>query len=305
MILTVLIHNHDKWYSETAPWVLYKDQMASFGVDVSVHRSQEHGLLDREHEALLLHLWTDWWNFQRFQAQATMELMCQLAKYRARFPKTKIYACADHDDARCNYILPFWRETDTVLYRIPPYDRSLLFPYKDVWAWEYGYGHCYGRKAFVGPVTCDAAFVGSPSGPQGGSGFPGYRETVAAFTAKVGYGYCGPRKPIAEYDQIMSGARIIVCPRGWGQSSSRHWDAWRSGKPVLTDRDCSLHEMIPGQVLEPGKHFLVFDNPFQIPDLVSDWSKPSRKDDLDAIAAAGREAVEAFDCVGRLRSLFG
>jgi len=46
--------------------------------------------------------------------------------------------------------------------------------------------------------------------------------------------------------------------------------------------------MIPGQRLRAGEHYLVFDEPEEIPDLVSDWCRPSRADDLAAIAERGR-----------------
>lgn len=295
MQLSVLIHNHDKWYSELAPWVLYKDQL---GFPVTTYRSYEADFFEREHEAILLHLWTDWLNNRRFNTIETMELMCKLTTYRARYPKTKIYLCSDHDNANRNFALPYWRETDRVLYRIPPYDRSKLFPYKDVWAWEYAYNKCYGRPVFEdGPVQFQAAFVGSPSGP------PGYRQLVALFTARVGFGFCNENMMAQEeYDKVISGARIVVCPRGWGQSSSRHWDAWRSKKPVLTDVECADFELVPGQVLVPGKHFLTFNKPDEIPDIVSDWAR--RPDDLREITEAAYKVISEFDCVARLRALF-
>jgi glycosyltransferase involved in cell wall biosynthesis len=143
-----------------------------------------------------------------------------------------------------------------------------------------------------------AGFIGSESGP------PGYRRRVAAATARVGIGMCAPGCPLpkARYDAMMARCRIAVCPRGWGENSSRHWDAWKSGKPVLTDRECDCVEMIPGVRLREGEHYLVYDDPDQIPDIVSDWTRPSRSADLAEIAHNGRRAAlsyDALDCIAR------
>ena len=110
--------------------------------------------------------------------------------------------------------------------------------------------------------------------------------------------------PQSVHDWLMARCRIIVCPRGWGQQSSRHWDAWFSGKPVLTDTDCAAVELIPGQRLVPGVHYLVFSDPAEIPDIVNDWTRASRLDDLAEIAENGRRAAESYDAVGRIRDFF-
>jgi hypothetical protein len=59
--------------------------------------------------------------------------------------------------------------------------------------------------------------------------------------------------------------------------------------------------MIPGVRLEPGKHYLVYSDPAEIPDIVSDWTRPGRLDDLAAVAANGRSAAMGYDAVGRIR----
>ena len=182
---------------------------------------------------------------------------------------------------------------DPILYKIPPYDRRqvLPFPKEDIWPWELAYHDTYGRKAFTtGKEDISVAFVGTPSGPEH------YREKVAEFTSRVGIGICNStRVPQGQFDEIMSRAKIIVCPRGWGESSSRHWDSWRSGKVVLTDQDCNAVEMIPGVQLNAGEHYLVYNDPAEIPDIVSDWTKPSNADALAHIANQGRLAVNEFN----------
>jgi hypothetical protein len=102
----------------------------------------------------------------------------------------------------------------------------------------------------------------------------------------------------------MGESEIIVCPRGWGEQSRRHWDAWLSGKPILTDRECDSVEMIPGMRLKEGTHYLVFDTPEDIPDIVSDWTRPSRRDDLDEIAENGKRAALSYDALGRIAEFF-
>jgi hypothetical protein len=152
----------------------------------------------------------------------------------------------------------------------------------------------------TGPVRYPAGFIGQPTGPVG------YRERVAAETARVGIGIClrGHLFSKAEHDALMAGCDIIVCPRGWGEQSARHWDAWRSGKPVLTDRDCDAVELVPGARLRNGVHYLVYDDPRDIPDIVTDWTRPSRRVELDRIAAAGRHAAVSCDAAGRLIAFF-
>jgi predicted amidohydrolase len=59
-----------------------------------------------------------------------------------------------------------------------------------------------------------------------------YRERVAEETAKVGQGLCMASRPYSreEYNALMAGCSIIVCPRGWGEQSERHWDRLAVGK---------------------------------------------------------------------------
>jgi len=96
----------------------------------------------------------------------------------------------------------------------------------------------------------------------------------------------------------------VVCPRGWGEQSKRHWDAWLSGKPILTDRDCDSVEMIPGVELREGVHYLVFDEPEQIPEIVNYWTDPKRRDALATIGENGRKAAQSYDPFGRILAFF-
>ena len=118
---------------------------------------------------------------------------------------------------------------------------------------------------------------------------------MAAATAQVGIGGCTEQwaYPKAEHDALLARCQIIVCPRGWGEHSGRHWDRWLSGKPVLTDRECDSVEMIPGIRLREGEHYLVFDEPEQISDIVRTWTRPARAAELAAIAENGRRAARS------------
>jgi hypothetical protein len=160
----------------------------------------------------------------------------------------------------------------------------------------------WGENCFLSPDAPlhQAGFIGTESGPVG------YRLRVAAASARVGIGICTPKRVVkaAQYNALMARCRIIVCPRGWGENSKRHWDAWFSGKPVLTDRECDSVEMIPGVRLREGEHYLVFDDPDQIPDIVSDWTRPSRSTDLAQIAENGRRAALSYDALDCITQFF-
>ena len=62
--------------------------------------------------------------------------------------------------------------------------------------------------------------------------------------------------------------------------------------------------MIPGVRLRENKHYLVFDNPNDIPDIVSDWTRPSRSADLAEIAENGRRAALSYDALDRIAQFF-
>jgi hypothetical protein len=49
---------------------------------------------------------------------------------------------------------------------------------------------------------------------------------------------------------------------------------------------------------------LVFDEPAEIPDIVSDWTRPSRTADLEQIAQAGRQAALSYDALDRITRFF-
>ena len=73
---------------------------------------------------------------------------------------------------------------------------------------------------------------------------------------------------------------------------------------MLTDRDCDSVEMIPGIRLRDGEHYLVFDNPDDIPDIVSDLMRPSRSDELAEIAENGRRAAQSYNALDRITQFF-
>jgi hypothetical protein len=224
--------------------------------------------------------------------------MEKYAEYRARFPET-IQIVLNHTDmSRRPYAVPYWRPGDPILYRTPAYDRSELAPFPP--AAIFPYERMWENIGFPGSETKYAAgFIGTPSGP------PGYRDAVARETARVGFGRCdAARIPRLEYIKIMASCKIIVCPQGWGENSRRHWDAWISCKPVLTDRACDSVEMIPGMRLRDKVHYLVYDDPTDIPDIVTDWTRPDRADDLSQIALNGWRAASGYDPCGRIERFF-
>ena len=202
--------------------------------------------------------------------------------------------------AKIDMASPNMNLRDPVLYRTPSYDRAELHPLPpdSIHAYEMIWGSgCYSNP---GSVSYKAGFIGTPSGPRG------YRHRVAEYAARVGIGICADVPPYTrfEHGNIMSECEIIICPRGWGEQSLRHWDAWLSGKPVLTDKDCDSVEMIPGQRLIAGVHYLVYDEPEQIPDLVRHWTAPSRRDQLMEIAHNGRKAAQSYDGFARIKAFF-
>jgi hypothetical protein len=248
----------------------------------------------------MLHAWQDWKNRGRFDPWQIMPVMETMAKYRADFPETVQIILNHTDMSRRPYATPFWRYGDPVLYRTPSYDRDELapFPADSIWAYE----KVWGGESYksTGPIKYKAGFIGRPSGTKN------YRESVARHIRKVGIGRCTRKLKYskAKHDLIMSRCQIIVCPRGWGEQSMRHWDAWLSGKPVLTDRECDSVEMIPGVRLREGEHYIVFDEPEQIPELVREWTDPSHSKGLELIGRNGQEAARSYDAYGRIRDFF-
>jgi hypothetical protein len=176
------------------------------------------------------------------------------------------------------------------LYRTPAYNRDELLPYPKERIWPYE--KCSWVTGCLKTETdADmAAFVGRPSGPQG------YRERVAAAVAEVGIGRCSAEFIRHDfYCQMVKDCVIQVCPRGWGENSRRHWEAWLSRKVVFTDVDCDSVEMIPGIRLKNGEHYVVYNSPEEIPDLVSDWLKPGRRYDLERIRHQGWLAALSYN----------
>ncbi len=288
----------DFWIS-AQPCIHYKDALADKGIHIQIY-SGDGAAFQRRFDAMLLLVWQDWKNRHRFIASRILPLMARYAIYRAEYPDT-IQIIVNHTDmARRPYATPYWRPGDPVLYRTPAYDRAELYPFPadTIWPYELIWGApCFASSA---APAYRAGFIGTSSRPRG------YRERVAAATAKVGIGVCTPQRAYAkaEYDRVMAACRIIVCPRGWGEQSSRHWEAWLSGKPVLTDRDCDSVEMIPGVRLQDGVHYLVFDSPEQIPEIVTEWTHPSRHDALARIAENGRRAALSYDGYARMAAFF-
>ena len=281
------------------PWIYHRDTLLRSGIRIHLYRGGEGGF-SRGFDAMLLHVWQDWANRRLFHPERILPILEQYATYRSHYPQTVQIVLNHTDMARRPYATPYWRDGDPVLYRTPAYDRAELAPFapETIWAYE----KVWGANCFLSdsaPVH-QAGFIGTDTGPKG------YRQRVAAATARIGIGICAPQQsfPKAQYDAVMGSCKIVVCPRGWGENSSRHWDAWLSGKPVLTDRECDSVEMIPGIRLLEGQHYLVFDDPDQIPDIVSDWTRPSRSADLAAIAENGRRAALSYDAVDRITRFF-
>ncbi|MGH9659347.1 MAG: glycosyltransferase, partial [Bryobacteraceae bacterium] len=279
-----------------SPWWCCAAELAAAGIHIA--RFDSLAAAWQPFDAMILMVWLDWDNRTRFRPERILPVREKFAEYRAAFPSTRQVALNHVDMGRQAYAIPYWRDGDPVLFKTPAYDRSLLapFPALDIFAYEYVWGQpCF----HSGEIKYDAGFIGTPSGPAG------YRDRVAAATAKVGIGRCAPdRVPKAEHDSLMGECRIVVCPQGWGENSGRHWDAWKSSKPVLTDRACDSVEMIPGLRLREGEHYLVYDDPAAIPDLVSDWTRPGRRDDLEAIARNGRNAALSYDPARRMIQFF-
>ena len=280
------------------PWIYHRNALLSKGIKIHIHSGREnwcHGF-----DAMLLYVWQDWENLTRFDHQRIMPLLENYSTYRSRYPQTVQIVLNHTDMARRPYATPYWRDGDPVLYRTPAYDRGELapFPPETIWAFEKVWGNDCFSSTDTPRYQC--GFIGTQSGP------PGYRERVAAATAQVGLGLCARLQafPRAKYNELMASCRIVVCPRGWGENSSRHWDTWLSGKPMLTDRECDSVEMIPGMRLREGKHYLVFDDPDQIPDIVSDWTRPSKSSDLAEIAENGRQAARSYDALARIAQFF-
>jgi hypothetical protein len=73
---------------------------------------------------------------------------------------------------------------------------------------------------------------------------------------------------------------------------------------MLIDRAGDMVELIPGIRLQEKVHYLVFDSPDQIPDIVQDWTRPSKRDDLAQIAMNGQRAAMAYDPRRLISSFF-
>src|ERR1700674_1279362 len=238
MNVAFVVENHpDLERVETAPWFFHRAQLAQTGITVALFDDLSKAW--RPFDAMILMVWLDWANPVSFKPDRIMPVMEKYSAYRAAFPETTQIVLNHTDMGRHAYAAPYWRTGDPIAFLTPAYDRSELapFPADQIFAFEY----IRGSVLPPAPVRHAAGFIGTPSGP------PGYRNRVAAATAAVGIGKCIPVPlPKEEYAALIASCRIIVCPRGWGENSVRHWDAWRSGKVVLTDRECDSVEMIPG-----------------------------------------------------------
>ena len=277
------------------PWVYYREVLAERDMHFRIYHGNAEAF-QRPFDAMLLHVWQHWKNRERFIPSRILPIMERYAIYRAEFPDTVQIILNHTDMSRRPYATAYWRPGDPILYRTPAYDRKELYPFPPEQIWPYEM--VWGEACFVSETMpkYKAGFIGRPNGPSG------YRVRVAEETAKVGIGICSPVHQFSkrEYNEIMANCHIVVCPRGWGEQSRRHWDAWLSRKPVLTDRDCDSVEMVPGVRLREGVHYLLFSDPKEIPDIVSDWTRPSRLDDLAQIADNGRRAALSYDACGRI-----
>ena len=299
MDIGVVIEGIDDPSLRQQPWIHHRQALAERGIRLHLFEGGGEAFR-RPFDAMLLHVWQDWKNPRRFDATRILPIMEQYAVYRAEYPGTVQIVLNHTDMGRRPFATPYWRPGDPVLYRTPAYDRRELYPVPPESIWPYE--HVWGTPCFASdrPPTWAAGFVGTNSGPKG------YRERVARETARVGIGMCGPQRPLSEekYARRMAACRIIVCPQGWGEQSLRHWDTWLSGKPMLTDRHADSIELIPGMRLRDGVHYLVFDEPEQIPGLVEHWMHPSRRDQLDLIARNGRDAARSYDSLENIVRFF-
>lgn len=289
----------DPYFQRKSPWYHHQRRLAEAGIDLEVFSGDSERAFETRFDAMLTHVWLDWDHPWRFRANRILPLMARRAAYRARFPETVQIVVNDTDMSTRAYAAPYWVPGDPVLFRAPAYDRGLLapFPARDIWPYELVMGSARFRKP-ARPFL-RAGFIGLASGSGG------RRRAVAANVRKVGLGLClGRRLPARLYDAVLSHSRIVVCPQGWGGGSQRHWDAWFSGKPVLTDAACAAVEMIPGVRLQRNVHFLVYDAPSDIPDIVSDWTRPGRLDDLEQMALNGRRAAESHDSFANVLGFF-
>ncbi|HYD46982.1 MAG TPA: glycosyltransferase [Terriglobales bacterium] len=302
MEIAVIVDGISPAQRDFYPWFRYAAQLGEHGWQLHFFEGETlPTAFERRFDAMMLHVWLDWLNPKLFEPRRTMRTLERYAVYRAEYPETVQIILNHTDMSRRPYATIYWRRGDPVLYRTPAYDRAELdpFPAETIWPFE---------KVWGAPVFASAAedlpyaagFIGRISGPKG------YRERVARETAKVGLGICSSERPYSkqEYSQLMARCRIAVCPRGWGEQSARHWDAWRSGKPVLTDRDCDAVEMIPGLRLQAGVHYLIFEEPEQIPDLVRYWTAPARAEALAEIGRQGQRAAESYDPLDNLLRFF-
>jgi len=288
MEIAYVVAHPEARLAKSVPWCHFSAELATHGISITRFNSLEEAW--RPFDAMILLVWLDWRNPHHFDKWQILPVMEKYSAYRATFPETVQIVVNHVDMSRRPSALPYWRLGDPILFRTPAYDRSELhpFPAQDIYPFE----RMWGAARFRTDLPCEyaAGFIGSPSGPKG------YRKKVAHQTAKVGIGRCSswPMTNIRHND-FMSRCRIVVCPQGWGEQSERHWDAWKSGKPVLTDAACDSVEMIPGMRLRRGVHYLVYDDPAEIPDIVSDWTKPGRRDDLEQIARNGQMAALSYD----------
>jgi hypothetical protein len=288
------------------PWIHGQQQLRSEGIDVRVFRGREtREAFNKPVDAMLLYVWQDWMNRGRYDPFQIMPHIERQAAYRLRFPETVQIVVNHTDNSRHVYCLPYWRPGDPLLWRTPPYDRAELEPLPGdrIWAYEKVWtlpGFAAARPKYA------AGFIGTPTGPAG------YRARVARETAKVGIGICRDSRyfrwhrtvPYRLFNYLMARCRIVVCPRGWGPQSSRAWNAWLSGKPTLLDRYSATCELIPGVRLEAGVHFLVFDDPAEIPDIVREWTSVGREKDLAQIGENARRAALSYDAVARIKEFF-
>lgn len=307
MDVAVIVLGIDESQVRKSPWVACRDQLGRRGIEI--HLIEEEGIggaFNQYFDAMMLFVWQDWYNRTRFVPDRIMPVLRRHSTYRARFPETVQIALNHSDNSLNPFCLERWRPGDPVLYRTPPYDRTLLSPIPpgDIWPYE----RIWGSPRFdtSGDPWFEAGFIGRPTGPEG------HRSEVARQTRRVGIGLCagGDRLgwhrivPQKLHDHLIARCRIVVCPQGWGPQSSRHWDAWLSGKPVLTDHVCASVELIPGLELEEGTHYLVFEDPEEIPDIVRHWTEPRHRAKLEGIGREGQDAANSYSPCEQLTEFF-
>ncbi|MGH7801688.1 MAG: hypothetical protein ACREOW_13865 [Thermodesulfobacteriota bacterium] len=164
MEIAIVIEGISKKRIAWQPWIYYKEPLAERNINILVYRGNGEAF-QRSFDAMLLHVWQDWRNKERFDPFRILPIMEKYAIYRAEFPETVQIILNHTDMSRRPYATPYWRPGDQILYRTPAYNRGELFPFPEerIWAYE----HVWGAPCFTSSTRPKhtAGFIGTPAGP--------------------------------------------------------------------------------------------------------------------------------------------